>query len=256
MGDDSDKSKDANSKSDAVQRLDMIRSHVAPKSNAKPSKKNRGAELPADWSDVLGELDLVRKFARTPKYETTGYIRQKEAGKLWVRERLELLLDPGTFEEVGSAAGTAAWSKPPGPKHSIIEEEREVVTDFTPSNNVQGTFFLCRTSGHNPWLTVWSIGFGKIRGRQVLVAADDFTLRAGHADGALMAKTLYMEKLCVHLKLPMIKLVDGASGGGSITTYRTQAGTYLPELELLSWLVRKHEPQSLSDRLSHAHSNR
>lgn len=83
------------------------------------------------------------------------------------------------------------------------------------------------------------------------MTADDFTLRAGHADGALMAKTLYMEKLCVHLKLPMIKLVDGASGGGSITSYRTQAGTYLPELELLSWLVRNiHQPFDSSDMLA------
>jgi acetyl-CoA carboxylase carboxyltransferase component len=82
------------------------------------------------------------------------------------------------------------------------------------------------------------LGFGKIRGRRVLFTADDFTLRAGHADGALMSKTLYMEKLCVHLKLPMIKLVDGASGGGSITNYKTEQGSYLPQLELLSWVVR------------------
>jgi hypothetical protein len=124
--------------STAAQRLGQINFHVAPASAAKKSKKNRGSELPADWSDVLGELDLVRKFAQTPKYNTTGYIRQKEGGKLWVRERIELLLDPGTFDEVGSAAGTATWSKPTGPTHSIIEEEKEVVTDFTPSNNVQG----------------------------------------------------------------------------------------------------------------------
>ena len=55
-------------------------------------------------------------------------------------------------------------------------------------------------------------GFGKIRNRRVLITADDFTIRAGHADGALMPKTLYLDKLSVHLKLPMIKLVDGASG--------------------------------------------
>jgi hypothetical protein len=98
-------------------------------------------------------------------------------------------------------------------------------------------------------------GFGKIRGRRILLTADDFTLRAGHADGALMLKTMYMEQLCVELKLPMIKLVDGASGGGSvstaitcservvttnlieITTYRDQKGSYLPDLMLLKWIV-------------------
>jgi hypothetical protein len=99
------------------------------------------------------------------------------------------------------------------------------------------------------------LGFGKIRGRRILLTADDFTLRAGHADGALMLKTMYMEQLCVELKLPMIKLVDGASGGGSvstaiscsigvvtadlmeITTYRDQKGSYLPDLMLLKWIV-------------------
>jgi hypothetical protein len=130
--------KDGGPANTAAQRLSQINSHVAPAFTAKKSKKNRSSELPADWSDVLGELDMVRKFAQTPKYNTTGYIRHKEGGKLWVRERIELLLDPGTFDEVGSAAGTATWSKPDGPKQSIIEEEKEVVTDFTPSNNVQG----------------------------------------------------------------------------------------------------------------------
>jgi len=55
-------------------------------------------------------------------------------------------------------------------------------------------------------------GLGRIKGRRVLVTADDFTLRAGHADGALMAKTVFMEQLACHLKIPMIKLVDGSSG--------------------------------------------
>ena len=121
----------------ASQRLDQVKSHLEPK--AKPRRRTtRGSELPADWSDVLGELNHVRKLAQTPKAQTTGYIRQKQAGKLWVRERVDLLLDPGSFQEVGSAAGTAAWIKPPGPKSSIIDAEREVVSDFTPSNNVQG----------------------------------------------------------------------------------------------------------------------
>jgi hypothetical protein len=149
----------------AVNRLSQLNAQVGPASTVKKSKKNRGSELPADWSDVLGELDLVRKFAQTPKYDTTGYIRHKEGGKLWVRERIELLLDPGTFAEVGSAAGTATWSKPDGPKHSIIEEEKEVVRDFTPSNNVQGAYsaglFSCTVwlrFRFRVWENTWSPG--------------------------------------------------------------------------------------------------
>ena len=80
-----------------------------------------------------------------------------------------------------------------------------------------------------------------------MFTADDFTLRAGHADGALMAKTLYMEKLCVSLKLPMIKVIDGASGGGSITNYKTMQGSYLPDLALLQWLVCNEAYYRLGD---------
>lgn len=104
--------------------------------------KERKSEQPPDWSDVLSELDQVRKLAQTPKTETTGYQRHKEAGKLWVRERIELLLDKGTFREVGSAAGTATWLKPTHKKRSLVEQEKETVVDFTPSNNVQGKLFF------------------------------------------------------------------------------------------------------------------
>src|SRR3954471_5852689 len=39
---------------------------------------------------------------------------------------------------------------------------------------------------------------------------------------------MYMENLAVALKLPMIKLVDGSSGGGSVTTIRTEGYSYIP----------------------------
>ena len=127
-------------------RAQLLSGHLnpdSPSSTIKAKKsKGRKNEQPADWSDVLSELDQVRKLAQTPKIETTGYQRHKEAGKLWVRERIELLLDKGTFREVGSAAGTATWAKPTGPKRSLIEQEKETVAEFTPSNNVQGTISL------------------------------------------------------------------------------------------------------------------
>ncbi|KAF1811448.1 propionyl-CoA carboxylase beta chain [Eremomyces bilateralis CBS 781.70] len=205
--------------STATSRLSQITSHIS------PSSSSTTPSPPADWSDVLSELAHVRTLAQTPQADTTGYQRHKQAGKLWVRERIELLVDRGSFREVGSAAGSATWRKKWSGEEvtekglGVVEGEKEVVDGFTASNNVQG--------------------FGKVGGRKVLLTADDFTLRAGHADGALMPKTLYMEKLCLHLKLPMVKLVDGASGGGSITTYRQFQGTYLPDLELLKWVVKE-----------------
>ena len=207
------------SNASAKARLEGISQQLEPRPNQRRQRKSKAAEPPADWSDVLAELDQVRKLAQTPKTNTTGYKRHRQAGKLWVRDRVELLLDKDSFREVGSAAGTATWIRTNESADSMIDQEKETIADFTPSNNVQG--------------------FGKIGGRRVLLTADDFTLRAGHADGALMAKTLYMEKLCVHLKLPFVKVVDGASGGGSITTYKAQQGTYIPELELLPWVVQE-----------------
>ena len=95
------------------------------------------------------------------------------------------------------------------------------------------------TIGETACWHLTKIGFARIRGRTIILTADDFTIRAGHADGALMPKTIYMDKMSVHLKIPKVNVVDGASGGGSITTYRKEGGSYLPKLELLYWLVKQ-----------------
>ncbi|KAG9244723.1 carboxyl transferase [Calycina marina] len=78
-----------------------------------------------------------------------------------------------------------------------------------------------------------------LRGRKVIFTADDFSIRAGHADGALMEKTIYMEKLAIALKLPMVKLVDGSSGGGSVTTIRKEGSSYIPPLPSLAQVIQQ-----------------
>ncbi|KAK8157639.1 carboxyl transferase [Phyllosticta citrichinensis] len=203
----------------ASRRLAQVSSHLAqtnklpndnasppssPASEEKPTRRRRKARkqssLPADYSDVLSNLAALRGMASNPTHR--GYTRQKQAGKLWVRERVDQLLDPGSFREVGSVSGTVEWRQ--------VDGEREEPVSFVPSNNVQG--------------------FGLLGGRKVMLTADDFSLRAGHADGALAAKTLYMEKLAVALQLPMIKLVDGSSGGGSVTTIIEEGYSYVPPM--------------------------
>jgi acetyl-CoA carboxylase carboxyltransferase component len=74
-------------------------------------------------------------------------------------------------------------------------------------------------------------GFGKLNGRQIVFTADDFSIRAGHQDGNLMAKTLYTEKLAISMKLPMIKLTDGSSGGGSVSTIESTGFSYVPPMQ-------------------------
>jgi acetyl-CoA carboxylase carboxyltransferase component len=208
--------------STAADRLAQVSLHInAPAVDAPPKKrrqkkpKNEDDELPADYSDILGQIKTLQTMAATPDPTLSGYSRQKAAGKLWVRERVTKLFDPGSFVEVGSVSGTVQWKLKEGSKL------REEPVSYVPSNNVQG--------------------FGKLRGRKVVFTADDFSIRAGHADGALMDKTVYMEKLALALKLPMIKLVDGSSGGGSVTSIRTNGWSYVPPLGVWAEVVKQLE---------------
>jgi hypothetical protein len=116
----------------AKDRLAQVSSHITPNTPKRRRRKGADAELPADYSDILGQIATLRKIAATPDANNRGYVRQKQAGKLWVRERVEQLLDPGSFQEVGSVSGTVKW-KQLGP----VKEEP---VDYVPSNNVQGMF--------------------------------------------------------------------------------------------------------------------
>ncbi|KAB2111384.1 hypothetical protein AG0111_0g1931 [Alternaria gaisen] len=204
--------KDASTSSEtAKDRLAQVSSHIAPNTPKRRSRKAADSDAPADYSDILGQIATLRKIAATPDTNNRGYLRQKQAGKLWVRERVEQLLDPGSFQEVGSVSGTVKWKQ----LGSVKEEPEE----YVPSNNVQG--------------------FGRLRGRKIVFTADDFSIRAGHADGALMEKTIYMEKLAIALKLPIVKLVDGSSGGGSVTTIRSTGFSYVPPLPSFAQVVQQ-----------------
>ena len=82
------------------------------------------------------------------------------------------------------------------------------MTAFVPSNYVFGT--------------------GRIDGRRMVVGGDDFTVRGGAADAAIGNKMAYSERLALGLKLPMIRLVDGTGGGGSVKTLEMSGRTYVP----------------------------
>lgn len=118
----------------AKSRLTQVNNHIIADSNISKRRRARAkgadADVPADYSDILGQIATLRKLAATPDPNNRGYVRQKQAGKLWVRERVEQLLDPGSFQEVGSVSGTVTWKK--------LGDVREEPVDFVPSNNVQG----------------------------------------------------------------------------------------------------------------------
>lgn len=145
------------------------------------SKRNR-RKSDDSWQPVLDRIDQVKNLSQTPPSSSRGYQNQLKNGKLWVRDRITLLVDPGSFREIGSVTGTPTFS----PMSNTLES-------FVPTN------FLS--------------GLARITDRRVAIAADDFTIRAGHADGALYQKAAYIESLAQSLYIPLIRLIDGSSGG-------------------------------------------
>ncbi|KAF8639467.1 hypothetical protein AX17_001487 [Amanita inopinata Kibby_2008] len=151
------------------------------------------------WQYPLAQLRAQQNLARTPSPEDPGYIRQKQSSKLWVRERIDALLDPNTFVEVGSITGQPTYDETTGELKS-----------FTPAN--------CIT------------GWGRVQGRKVFVTADDFSVRGGHADGGIARKAPYGEIMARKARVPLIRLLDGSSGGGSVAVYLSHGATYIPPL--------------------------
>jgi acetyl-CoA carboxylase carboxyltransferase component len=122
--------------------------------------------------------------------------RQHEAGRLTVRERLAALLDEGSFHEIGALAGSAVYAQDGS------------LASFTPANFVTGT--------------------GRIDGRKVVVGGDDFTVRGGAGDAAIAGKQIYAEQLANQMRLPLVRLVEGTGGGGSVKMLEQSGHTYVP----------------------------
>lgn len=147
------------------------------------------------WQREIDELrhreEMARRMGGPDKIK-----RQHDGGKLTVRERIDRLLDPGSFHEIGAIAGKAQY------------DEQGNLTEFMASNFVMGR--------------------GLIDGRTVAVGADDFTVRGGAADASIHEKQIVSEQMAGELGIPMIRLVDGTGGGGSVKSYEMTGYTYVP----------------------------
>lgn len=102
--------------------------------------------------------------------------RQHVKGKLTARERLDLLLDDGTFEEIGRFSGGEI---------NMGHAGAAVIT-----------------------------GFGEVHGRRVAVYAQDFSVRGGTLGVAEGRKICRLMDQALTLRIPIIALID--SGGARI----------------------------------------
>ena len=133
------------------------------------------------WKPEAEKIAKRRELARA-QGGAENVARQHKRGRLTLRERIDLLLDEDSFDELGMGAGA-----------SEVDDDGEIVA-FTPANFI--------------------LGFGKIDGRPVVVGGEDFTIKGGTPSEAGLSKSVYAEELACQYRVPLIRLHEGA--GGSI----------------------------------------
>ena len=147
------------------------------------------------WQPELDELK--RRIAFAEEMGGADKVqRQHDGGRLTVRERIDRLVDTGSFSETGATAGIADY-----------DDNGELIK-LTPSNCV--------------------FGRAKIDGRPVVVAGDDFTVRGGSADATIPEKNILAERMAAEQRMPVVRIIEGSGGGGSVKTIETTGRANLP----------------------------
>ncbi len=147
------------------------------------------------WTPELN--DLQRRTALAQQMGGADKVqRQHDGGRLTVRERIDGLLDGGSFHEIGALSGVADY------------DAAGALRGVTPANCV--------------------FGRGRIDGRPVVVVGDDFTVRGGSADASISNKPLMAEQMAAQFRLPIIRVIEGSGGGGSVKTIETKGASNLP----------------------------
>src|SRR5665648_551244 len=145
---------------------------------------------PETYDEKLRQLQELREQAAhtNPQAEE----KQHDKGKLTARERIEKLLDPGTFEEVDTFV-------------------RHRTHDFDMLRN-------------RPWGDAVVTGHGKIDGRAVCVFSQDFTVFGGSLGEVMAEKMGKVMDLAAKIGCPIIGIND--SGGARIQEGGVSLGAY------------------------------
>jgi acetyl-CoA carboxylase carboxyltransferase component len=120
--------------------------------------------------------------------------RQHDRGKMIARERLDLLLDPGSFRELDAF---------------VVQRERNFGMD-DPENEILGDSVVT--------------GWGTINGRLVYVYSQDFTVFGGSLSQVHAAKIVKIMEMAMKTGAPLIGLND--SGGARIQEGVVSLGGY------------------------------
>jgi len=133
------------------------------------------------WETESREIERRRHLAKQQGGKV-GIARQHAQGRLTIRERIDAVLDSGSFQEQGQATAVPEF------------DGQGELTGYAPANYV--------------------LGFGRIDGRRVAVGGEDFTLKGGSPNAAGLRKSVYAEHLACQFRVPLVRLLEG--GGGSV----------------------------------------
>ena len=131
------------------------------------------------WESEVREIERRRYLAKQQGGEA-GIAKQHARGRMTIRERIEVLLDDGSFREHGQATA------------SPVYDENDQLLEYVPANYV--------------------VGFGKVAARRIVVAGEDFTLKGGSPNAAGLRKSVYAEHLAVQYKTPLVRMLEGGGG--------------------------------------------
>jgi acetyl-CoA carboxylase carboxyltransferase component len=142
------------------------------------------------WDKEVQELQRRRYLAQQQGGEA-GIAKQHARGRMTIRERIDVLLDDGSFREHGRATA------------SPVYDDNDELLEYVPANYI--------------------VGFGAIAGRRITVGGEDFTLKGGSPNAAGLRKSVYAEHLAVQYRTPLVRMLEG--GGGSVKGGGKKGGT-------------------------------
>lgn len=159
------------------------------------------------------EKEVEELRARQAMAEAMGgaekVARQHGRGKMDARARIAALVDAGSFREIGKIAGRGSY------------DADGQLTGLAASNFI--------------------FGRADIDGHAVVATADDFTVRGGAADAAIHRKFVQAEMMAHELGLPLIRMIDGTGGGGSVKSLEDMGYTYVPAVPGWDAVIRNLE---------------
>ena len=134
-----------------------------------------------NWKKETDEIKIRKKLAKK-QGGSKAVDLQHAKGRLTLRERIDKLIDKGSFQEQGEIAGSSETN------------DKGQIQSLTPANFI--------------------LGFAKIDGRSVVLGGEDFTVKGGSPNPAGLRKSVYTEDLALTYKMPLVRLHEG--GGGSV----------------------------------------